>query len=155
MRFHRSAEIKPIKRTFVTTLAFGALMAAQPAIADTLNLICQYAPYAGDSGGPAVDLVWVDAGAHKVYVSNSPSYPGRGDPIADALSRANGHLEEWPVEITATTIKWTGSVGTPRPVEINRLTGVLSWSTPQDPTPPSAGTAQCQKGTVPFPATKF
>lgn len=137
----------------------AALITAQPAMAETINLICKYTPYGGYSD---VEMIWADTETKKVRTVISPqNRPGihglnGGGNAEDALHRAQAPtlVKTWPAIITPTSIKWTSNQDTPRPVEINLTTGVLTWSTPEDPTPPNKGTAQCTKGNYEFPKPK-
>lgn len=134
----------------------AALLAAQPAAAETINLVCTYTPFDGYTD---VEMIWADTATSKVRsVMSLQDWRGMhgikgGGNAEDALHKAQypSQVRTWPATITATSIKWTSNLETPRPVEINRTTGVLTWSTPEDPTPPSKGSAQCTVGTYEFP----
>jgi len=137
-----------LKQVLYGLFAVSIALSAPQVKAEMLNLVCS------DLG--SLDLIWLDTVANEVYVVTSIEFEGRGASVADAMDRFNrGELEKSSATITPTSINWVANIGSPEPVEINRLTGVLHWSTPQDPTPPNSGTKQCEKGTVPFPQTKF
>lgn len=135
----------------------GALLAAQPAMAETINMICKYQAWQGYSD---MEVIWADTATNQVKTvlsyANRPGFHGLngGANTEDALNRAKkpAFLKKWPAVITATSIKWTSNDSdVARPVEINRQTGVLTWSTPTDPTPPSQGTATCTQGDLVLP----
>ena len=136
----------------------GTVLAAQPAMAETINMICKFQSYGGYSD---MEVIWADTSTNVVSsvlsLQNRPGMHGLngGANVDDALAHTKYPrlFRHWPATITATSIKWTEDGGTPRPSEINRATGTLVWSTPEDPTPPDHGTAQCEKGNLAVPAT--
>lgn len=151
---------RALKCILGTIFSAAAFSVTQPAAAETVSLICHFPP---ENGYALLSLVWIDTGNGDVFRVSSPqARPGwtgaidGGANVQDALARAGrGELNQWHGKVSVTSIEWTEDHGSPMPIEINRMTGVMRWSTPQDPTPPSSGTAQCEKGDLPFPAGKF
>ncbi len=136
-----------LKRIVGAVCVAGPLLAAQPAMADVINLICRFPGYAGIQ---QLNLVWVDPNANHLYEVLSIGVPGTAASVDDALARANrGEMKEFPATITPTSIAWTDSNGEPVPTQINRLSGVVTFSWP------NAAPGECEKGDVPFPAAKF
>lgn len=137
-----------ISRLVTNLAAATAMVAAQPVRAETINTVCKY-PMAG--GYSDIEVIWADTVTMTVRtVVSLQDRPGLhgvkgGANVDDALMRASfpGRIKTWPATINATTIAWTSQDDTTRPALINRQTGVLTWSTPMDPTPPNQGSAQC------------
>lgn len=148
-----------MNRILAGMTAVAALIAVQPAMAETINMVCKYPPAGGYSD---MEVIWADTATMTVRVVESlqdrPGLHGLkgGGNVDDALLRASlpGRLKTWPAKITATSIAWTNTDDSPRPAEINRQTGLLTWSTPQDPTPPNQGTAQCTQSDLKIPPLK-
>jgi hypothetical protein len=144
------------KLAALAVVAADALIAAPAAMADTINMVCKFQPFDGFTD---VEVIWADTATNQVKsVLSLQNRPGMhnlngGGNVEDALARAKmpRQIKTWPATITATMISWTSDGGTPRPATINRQTGVMTWSTPQDPTPPNQGTAQCTKGDLALP----
>ncbi len=139
--------------------AAGLTAAAQPVQGETINLICKYQPVGGYSD---MEVIWADTATMTVHtvlsLQNRPAMHGLngGGNIDDALLRAGmiGQIKTWPATITPATITWTSQDDTPRPVQIDRKTGILTWTTPQDPTPPNQGTAHCDIANRRIPDTQ-
>ncbi|WP_353230106.1 hypothetical protein [Novosphingobium sp.] len=149
------------KHAAMAVAAAGTLIAAPAALAatnnaETINMVCKFQPFDGFTD---VEVIWVNTATSQVKsVLSLQNRPGMhnlngGGNVEDALARARmpRQVKTWPATITATTISWTSDGGTPRPATINRQTGMMTWSTPQDPTPPNKGTAQCTKGDLALP----
>lgn len=133
-----------------------ALAAAAPAHAEVTNLICRYEPV---DGYKDMEVLWIDPAASKVTVVMSfqnrtgmHAKDGGGN-IEDVKirSKSRSAVETWPATITATTVAWTRTRDTTRPTKLDRQTNTLTWTTPEDPTPPNHGTAHCEKGDLPLP----